>query len=516
MTLVVNCRRISPIRQSGRAFYKTYLEHPLKFSHSNTIADFGDASSALLPLGADLQLTASLQHADQLLNGAISAAISSEDLNGKLKNQHLFLNTGAGPKRILVVGTGASDKLDASKFRQLQSSAWGAIKGNPGERVHNELCLAQSTSLSQADQVRLAIESIGKSQYRFDQCKSKSDDAEATDTTMSMIAPDSAVQFEQSVATASAMDLCRDLGNLPGNICTPTYLADQAVAMATTSTKVTSEILDEAEMAELGMHCLLSVGTGSVEPSKLIVINYQGGAKDSAPHVLVGKGITFDTGGISLKPGAAMDEMKYDMCGAASVISTMQAVIDMDLAVNVVAIVASAENMPAGNATKPGDIVTTMSGKTVEILNTDAEGRLVLCDALTYAERFNPASVVDVATLTGACIIALGHQTTAVLSNDDGFAQELMGTGKQAFDAAWQLPIGDEYQEQLSSNFADMANIGGRPAGTITAACFLARFAESYKWAHLDIAGTAWTSGKAKGATGRCVPLLVQHLVNQA
>ena len=263
------------------------------------------------------------------------------------------------------------------------------------------------------------------------------------------------------------------------------------------------------------MHCLLSVGNGSVEPSKLIVLNYQGTDKDSAPHVLVGKGITFDTGGISLKPGAAMDEMKYDMCGAASVLATMQAVIDMDLDLNVVAIVASAENMPAGNATKPGDIVTTMSGQTVEILNTDAEGRLVLCDALTYAERFKPASVVDVATLTGACIIALGHHTTAVLSNDDDFAQDLVKAGQEAFDATWQLPIGEEYQEQLQSNFADLANIGGRPAGTITAACFLARFAESFKWAHLDIAGTAWTSGKAKGATGRCVPLLVQHLVNQ-
>jgi leucyl aminopeptidase len=263
------------------------------------------------------------------------------------------------------------------------------------------------------------------------------------------------------------------------------------------------------------MHCLLSVGRGSVEPSKLIVVNYQGGTTTDAPHILIGKGITFDTGGISLKPGAAMDEMKYDMCGAASVLATMQAVIDMDMPLNVVAIVASAENMPAGNASKPGDIVTTMSGKTVEILNTDAEGRLVLCDALTYAERFQPASVVDVATLTGACIIALGHHTTAVLSNDDDFARDLVNAGQQSFDAAWQLPIGDEYHEQLESNFADLANIGGRPAGTITAACFLACFAESYKWAHLDIAGTAWTSGKAKGATGRCVPLLVQHLVNQ-
>tara|TARA_B100000035_G_scaffold308644_3_gene313643 strand:+ start:709 stop:2175 length:1467 start_codon:yes stop_codon:yes gene_type:complete len=487
----------------------------VKFSYSQTVADFDAANSVILPLNADLTLTESLQKADKLLAGAISAAISSEDLNGKVKNQHLFLNSGAGPQRILVVGTGASDKLNAKQYRQLQASAWGAIKANAGAKVVNELCLAQSDQLSAQDQVRLTLETLTKSEYRFEQFKSKQEASDEAECDMQISAPDSAAQFAQSLATAEAMDICRDLGNLPGNICTPTYLAEQAITMAGKADKVSVEILDEDEMAILGMHCLLSVGNGSVEPSKLIVLKYQGTDKDSAPHVLVGKGITFDTGGISLKPGGAMDEMKYDMCGAASVLATMQAVIDMDLDLNVVAIVASAENMPAGNATKPGDIVTTMSGQTVEILNTDAEGRLVLCDALTYAERFKPASVVDVATLTGACIIALGHHTTAVLSNDDDFAQDLVKAGQEAFDATWQLPIGEEYQEQLQSNFADLANIGGRPAGTITAACFLARFAESFKWAHLDIAGTAWTSGKAKGATGRCVPLLVQHLVNQ-
>ena len=487
----------------------------MKFSYSPIVADFGDATSVLLPLSADLQLTASLQLADKLLAGAISAAINSADLTGKLKNQHLFLNSAAGPKRILVVGTGDSDKLAARQYRQLQASAWSAIKSNPGAQVHNELCLAQSDTLSQQDQVRLAVETLATSNYCFDQFKSQQDKQEKAPTNISIIAPDAGTQFNQAVATAEAMDMCRDLGNLPGNICTPSYLAEQATTMAANSSRVSADILDEAAMTDLGMHCLLSVGKGSVEPSRLIVVNYQGGKKTDAPHILVGKGITFDTGGISLKPGAAMDEMKYDMCGAASVLATMQAVIDMDMPLNVVAIVASAENMPAGNATKPGDIVTTMSGKTVEILNTDAEGRLVLCDALTYAERFKPASVVDVATLTGACIIALGHHTTAVLSNDDDFAQDLVSASQQSFDAAWQLPIGDEYQEQLKSNFADLANIGGRAAGTITAACFLARFAEQYKWAHLDIAGTAWASGKAKGATGRCVPLLVQHLVNQ-
>ncbi len=491
------------------------LESILKFTHSSNAAQFAHANSVILPLGADQLLSPSLQAADQLLGGAIQAAIDSGDLTGKLQNQHLFLNPQGSPQRILVAGTGTSDKLNAKKFRQLTTSAWAAMQSNTGDLVHNEIAMAASTSLDEADMVRLTIESLQASAYNFNQFKSQPEDQPAS-VEIQLVAPASAKQTTQSTATAAAMDMCRDLGNLPGNICTPTYLAEQASAMAATSTKVTADILEEEQMRELGMHCLLSVGTGSVQPSKLIVLNYQGGKANDAPHVLVGKGITFDTGGISLKPGAAMDEMKYDMCGAASVLSTMQAVIDLDLPINVVMIIASAENMPAGNATKPGDIVTTMSGQTVEILNTDAEGRLVLCDALTYAERFAPASVVDVATLTGACIIALGHHTTAVLSNDDSFAQDLMEAGKQAFDAAWQLPIGDEYDEQLKSNFADMANIGGRPAGTITAACFLARFAEKYKWAHLDIAGTAWNSGAKKGATGRCVPLLVQHLVNQA
>ncbi|MCV6605765.1 MAG: leucyl aminopeptidase, partial [Porticoccaceae bacterium] len=313
--------------------------------------------------------------------------------------------------------------------------------------------------------------------------------------------------MQDGVAISNGVSAARELGNLPGNICTPTYLADQALELARDHDSVETTILDEAEMAELGMNCLLSVGHGSEQPSKLIVMHYRGGEADEKPHVMVGKGITFDTGGISLKPGASMDEMKFDMCGAASVIGAMNSVAEMGLPINVVGVVAAAENMPSGHATKPGDIVTTLSGQTVEILNTDAEGRLVLCDALSYVERFNPATVLDVATLTGACIIALGTHATAVLANDDALAREVLEAGEQAADRAWQLPIWDEYQEQLDTNFADVANIGGRPAGTITAACFLSRFTKAYRWAHLDIAGVAWSSnGKAKGASGRCVP----------
>ena len=298
---------------------------------------------------------------------------------------------------------------------------------------------------------------------------------------------------------------------------TPSYLAEQAEALGKASGGALAvEVLDEEALEALGAHSLLSVGRGSEQPSRLIVMKYQGAENpEEAPHVLVGKGITFDTGGISLKPGEAMDEMKFDMCGAASVFGTVKAVLGIRPKVNLVAIVAAAENMPDGRATKPGDIIKTLKGLSVEVLNTDAEGRLVLCDALTYAERFEPASVVDIATLTGACIIALGHHATGLLSNDDDLALGLLDAGEAAWDRAWHLPLWDEYQEQLDSNFADLANIGGRPAGTITAACFLSRFADKFPWAHLDIAGTAWTSGKQKGASGRPVGLLTQYLLDR-
>ncbi len=477
------------------------------------------ADSLLLPLAQDQDFDDIAKSIDKLLDGAISRAIASGDLSGTFKRHHLFLNTTSqGPRRILVIGTGEPNKLTARKYRQLLQTAWSLIKQNTAGCVQNHLTEAQSVSLDVAARMRLAIETLTQASYSFRQFKSKSEPQDSTSITMQLSSTvrDAQQHLELGVAIARAMNLCRDLGNLPGNICTPSYLAEQAKQLATTYDQVKTEILDESEMEQLGMHCLLSVGKGSAEPSRLIVVHYQGAGKIDQPHVLVGKGITFDSGGISIKPGAGMDEMKYDMCGAANVLATMQAVIELALPINVIAVVAGAENMPSSTASKPGDIVTTMSGQTVEILNTDAEGRLVLCDALTYVQRFNPATIVDVATLTGACIIALGHHITALLSNHDAFANQLLQAGRQANDLAWQLPLGDDYQEQLDSNFADMANIGGRPAGTITAACFLSRFVKPYPWAHLDIAGTAWISGKHKGASGRCVPLLVQHLVNQA
>ena len=312
------------------------------------------------------------------------------------------------------------------------------------------------------------------------------------------------------------MSVARELGNLPGNICTPSYLAEKATQMGLTYKSLKVKVLNEKQMEKLGMGSLLSVGRGSKEESRLIVIEHKGTTKaNSKPFCLVGKGITFDTGGISLKPGAGMDEMKFDMCGAASVLGTMTTVAELNLPINVVAVIASAENMPGSMATKPGDIVTSMSGKTIEILNTDAEGRLVLCDALTYAERFSPRTVIDIATLTGAAVATFGEVNTAMLSNHEPLAKELFALGQETLDTVWQLPLDEEYFPLLDSNFADLANIGGPKAGTITAACFLSRFTEKFHWAHLDIAGTAWASGAAKGATGRPVPLLVEYLRKQ-
>ena len=321
-------------------------------------------------------------------------------------------------------------------------------------------------------------------------------------------------EISKGVAIANGMALARELGDLPPNICTPTYIAERAQLLASTY-KLKCEVLEESDMEALGMNSLLSVSLGSSQPAKLISLNYSNGGKED-PIVLVGKGVTFDSGGISLKPGSGMDEMKYDMCGAASVLGTMSAVAEMGLKVNLTVVVPTVENMPAHNASRPGDVVKSMSGQTIEILNTDAEGRLILCDALTYCEKFNPKVVIDVATLTGAVIVALGKHHSGVMSNDQNLADSLKASGISSMDTVWQLPLDDEYDELLKSNFADMANIGGREAGTVTAACFLARYTKNYSWAHIDIAGTAWLGGSKKGATGRPVPLLTQYVMDQA
>lgn len=357
---------------------------------------------------------------------------------------------------------------------------------------------------------------LTQANYVFDEFKSKKSEAQLEQ--IHLITAQTGLttqQLDLIQAIASGQDLARDLGNRPGNICFPEYLADQAKALAhefPELLKVT--ILDEQQMADLGMNAFLAVSQGSDRPGRIITLEYNA-QLEQAPVLLVGKGVTFDTGGISIKPAQGMDEMKFDMCGAASVLGTIRTLCEARLPIHVVGAVAAAENMPSGQATRPGDIVTTMSGQTVEILNTDAEGRLVLCDTLTYIKRFNPSLVIDIATLTGACVVALGKVVSGLFSPDDALAQELQQAGEQSFDRVWRLPVMDDYQELLDSPFADIANIGGPYGGAITAACFLQRFTRDYRWAHLDIAGTAWLSGTAKGATGRPVPLLVQFLANR-
>ncbi|MGH1484803.1 MAG: leucyl aminopeptidase [Cellvibrionaceae bacterium] len=419
--------------------------------------------------------------------------------------------------KAIVLGFGDKSDISSDSFRQAIASVAKALKKSPAKNIALLIDDVEVTNWSAEDKSRTCAQTFVHTQYTFTRCKSsdgKKVSQKAASITYSSIdlrLANKGLKIGQAIG--DGMNVARELGDLPGNICTPNYLAGEARKLAKKHTSLKTQILSEKQMKALGMGSLLSVSAGSKEPAQLIVMEYQGAAKTTKPHVLVGKGITFDTGGISLKPGAAMDEMKYDMCGAASVFGTFEALLALKPKLNVVGIVAAAENMPGSQATKPGDIVTSMSGKTIEVLNTDAEGRLVLCDALSYAEKYKPQSVVDIATLTGACVVALGKHASGLYSNDEGLAQSLLNAGISSGDRAWQMPLWDDYQKQLNSNFADMANIGGRDGGSITAACFLSRFTESYKWAHLDIAGTAWHSGAAKGATGRPVPLLTEYLL---
>jgi leucyl aminopeptidase len=452
----------------------------------------------------------------------ISEIIARGDMTGKAASTLLLHNVPhVASERVLLLGLGKRAELDSRQYRDCVRAAMRALQATGTKDALLYLAELPVKGRDSGWCISQAVFAAYETAYRFDRLKSKpeKDKKGLHKIQFGMLTekPGSALEsaLTQAVAIAQGMVLAKDLGNLPGNICTPSYLAQQAVTLAKTHKSIKTTVLEEKDMQKLGMGSLLSVTQGSAEPAKLITLEYHGADKKQKPVVLVGKGITFDSGGISLKPGAEMDEMKYDMCGAASVLGTMQAIAEMGLKLNVVGIIPSSDNMPSGTASKPGDIVTSMSGQTIEILNTDAEGRLVLCDALTYAAKFEPDTVIDIATLTGACIIALGHVASGLYSNQDKLAQELLAAGEQSQDRAWHMPLWDEYQSQLDSNFADMQNIGGRPGGSITAACFLSRFTREYRWAHLDIAGTAWKSGKDKGATGRPVPLLAQYLINR-
>ncbi|MFQ5643072.1 MAG: leucyl aminopeptidase [Thiogranum sp.] len=481
------------------------------------------SACVVVGISAPRRLSPAAERLDKASRGQLSALLKSADIDTGCGKTTL-IHTPKGriqADRILVVGCGKDRRLSVQDFSKIVAAAARALQSGGATEAVSFLTELEVEDRDLAWKAQRTVESAQDAVYRFDELKSdaKPPKHPLRKLTVAVSERGALAEARQGVtrgaAVARGVTLARTLGNRPGNLCTPGDLADQARTLKKNHPALKVQVLEERAMEKLGMGALLSVSRGSRQPAKLIVMQYSGGARNTRPVVLVGKGVTFDSGGISIKPGAAMDEMKFDMCGAASVFGTLSAVAEMKLPINLVGIVPATENLPDGDASKPGDVVTSMSGQTIEVLNTDAEGRLILCDALTYADRFKPDVVVDIATLTGACVVALGHHTTGLLSNDQDLADELLEAGQTSGDRAWQLPLWDEYDEQISSNFADMANIGGRGAGTITAGCFLGRFTKDYRWAHLDIAGVAWKSGHAKGATGRPVQLLTQFLLNR-
>ena len=469
------------------------------------------------------RLTPAAKAIDNISKKFLSNLIRRGDIEGK-SGQSLLLHNVPGllADRVLLIGCGKERDLTDSQYRTIITNSIKELKETGAMEAVSYLSELNVRNRDYYWKIRQTIEATEGTLYQFNEYKTKNKPNRRQIKKLVLTVPtrkelpDGELAAKHAMAIVKGIKLTRDLANRPANICTPVHLAEQAKNLGKLHRSIKVTVLDEDDMTKLGMNTLLSVTRGSVEPAKFITLEYKGAKKEVKPIVLVGKGVTFDTGGISIKPAAAMDEMKYDMCGAASVLGTLLAVAEIELPINVVGVIPTTENMPDGRATKPGDIIKSMSGQTVEILNTDAEGRLILCDALTYSERFHPQVVIDIATLTGACVIALGNHASGLLSNHNPLARDLLNAGESSGDRAWQLPLWEEYNKQLDSPFADMANIGGREAGTITAACFLSRFTEKFHWAHLDIAGTAWTSGKNKGATGRPVPLLTQYLLDKS
>ena len=523
------------IQFSSKVFAQADLSSPklLKAGLSSLLAQSTDCLVLAYSTAQFNSLAKSglLKELDGLLGGVVKSAKEAGDLEDKqsalcLLRAEKSWPTNVKAKRLLLVGLGELGAKEANTLLAYSKVARTALKALSSGPITNAVWFMPSfvTEAHQfGDQVRVTLQLAGDQAYRFGvrqpamkfKAKDKADPFnDLTIASNNTFAKELKLAVTEGSAMVEGMDLAKDLGNLPPNICTPTYLAKTAQGLVK-KTALKVEVLGQKQLEALGMGSFLSVAKGSDTPPQFIIMRHLGGKPSEAPIVLVGKGITFDTGGISLKPGEAMDEMKYDMCGAASVIGTLYASALMKLGKNVIGVIPTCENMPSGRASRPGDIVKSMSGQTIEILNTDAEGRLILCDALTYVERFKPKAVIDIATLTGACVIALGHVHSGLFSDDQGLVDGLTKAGYASLDTVWRLPLDAAYQEQLKSNFADIANIGGRPAGSVTAACFLARFTEKYKWAHLDIAGTAWKSGAAKGSTGRPVPLLVNFLLEQ-
>ena len=491
--------------------------------NTTTTTSLHQAKTAALGVGvfSDGELTTAAKTIDVATNGAISEVLKQEF---KAKpNSYIVLRNldGISAERVILIGLGAQKEYNANAHVEAEKLfAKLCIDFNFFECL-SALASIDCDKTTLVDRLRSFAVAAGGASYRYEATISKKSDPIQLKSISTWVERDqeenAKLALAQGKAIASGMNLTRMLGDLPPNICTPTYLGETAKGLAKEFKSLKAEVLGQKQIEALGMGSFLSVARGSIEPPVFIVLKHtpSNAKPDQAPIVLVGKGLTFDTGGISLKPAKDMDEMKYDMCGAASVLGTMKSIAELNLDREVIGVIASCENMPSDRANKPGDIVTSMSGQTIEILNTDAEGRLVLCDALTYVERFKPAAVIDIATLTGACVVALGNVNTGLFASDDDLAEQLLAASAQSNDASWRLPLQDAYQKQLKSPFADIANIGGPAAGSVTAACFLARFTKAYPWAHLDIAGTAWNSGSNKGATGRPVPMLVQYLLNQ-
>lgn len=469
------------------------------------------------------RLTAVAEQLDEISDGYISNLLRRGDLEGKA-GQMLLLHhvPNVLSERVLLVGCGKERELDERQYKQIIAKTIQTLNETGSMEA---VCFLTELHVKGRDtywKVRQAVEATEDSLYTFLHLKTKKGEPRRplrkivfnVPTRRELTVGERAI--DHGLAVSKGARATKDVANMPPNICNPMYLWEQAQKLASEYDSITAESVDETQMSELGMQAYLAVSRGSHNDAMMSIIHHRGGPADQAPIVFVGKGLTFDAGGISIKPGEAMDEMKYDMGGAAGVLGLMHTVAELNLPINVIGVLAGCENMPDGNAYRPGDILTTMSGQTVEVLNTDAEGRLVLCDALTYVERFEPELVVDLATLTGACIVALGHHASALMSQHNPLAHELLNASEQSADRAWRLPLWDDYQDQLESPFADMTNLGGKPAGSITAGCFLSRFTKKYNWAHIDIAGTAWRSGKNKGATGRPVPMLTQFLMNRA
>jgi leucyl aminopeptidase len=509
---------------------KSSKKSNIEFSIKNVNVEKELSDCVIVGVYESQKLSNAAQAIDQASAGYIAKLIKRGDMDGKLESTLMLHHVpGTNSESVLLVGLGKEPDFSEKQYCKAIRASVKAM-ANSGASVGTTFLAELSVKkLSTRRKVAYLAEAALDAMYKFDAIKRKKDDVKEgvnesakkgiatlnVNVALATEIPEAQVGLSEGQALAAGVSLAKDFGNLPPNVCTPTYLAEQALDLAKTyGFKV--EVLEREALQKLGMGSFLGVSLGSEEPPKFIIMQHLKGEKSQKPVVLVGKGITFDTGGISLKPGSEMDEMKYDMCGAASVLGTFKAIAAMDLSLNVIGVIPTCENMPDGRATRPGDVLTSMSGLTIEVLNTDAEGRLILCDALTYVERFEPSAVVDIATLTGACVIALGHHASGLFSNNDALASELLKAGETSLDRAWHMPMWDDYQPLLDSNFADMANIGGRAAGSITAACFLSRFAKKYDWAHLDIAGTAWKSGKEKGGTGRPVPLLTEFLVSRA